>query len=338
MTWNPCAHPWQDIYDRVRSCALLADDRAVWRKLLISNWGDTALENAPAVILQDKELMLLACSRHAEVYGLLDFPLNEDRDILEVAVKCASKVLAAIPHRIQVQHPDLVAMAIRQWDGDLLELLNYINEEVWSNLIVARAWVSKGGLYLYDQFDVAAEKDMDIFLLIAEHNPQDFQFAADCLCGDKDFMLQIVAKNPTLFLEALNSIFYDFDIALEAFGGGDDDEAEDAAKAAQRRDLAGSFDFNNRTDFEFITGFAAKVRERLVAHDNFVKVVLCAMSPQTKSNNKLSDDEGHLRTLDQGSETFLAYRVLLAQFMGIPVGRELRLLRRTSVNLAAWGY
>ena len=238
-----------------------------------------------------------------------------------------------------MQHPDLVALAIRRWDGDIWESLNYSNEEVWSNLIVARAWVSKGGGYLFKHFDEAATEDRDIFLLIAEHNPEDFRFASDRLNNDKDFMLQVVSNNPTLLLEASPSVLRDFDIALEAFGGGgDDEEAEDAAKAVQRRDLAGSFDFNDRADFEFITGVAAKVRERLGAHDNFVKVVLCAMSPQTKTSNKLSDDEGHFRTLDQGSETSLAYRVLLAKFMGIPVGRELRLLRRTSVNLAAWGY
>ena len=49
-------------------------------------------------------------------------------------------------------------------------------------------------------------------------------------------------------------------------GGGGDDAAEDSDAALQSRDLVGSFDINGREDFEFTTGFAAKVREKLATH------------------------------------------------------------------------
>ena len=150
--------------------------------------------------------------------------------------------------------------------------------------------------------------------------------------------MQVVGKNPTLLREASRTVLRNFDVALVAFGGGDDAD-ENSTTALQSRDLAGSFDINDREDFEFITGFAVKVREKLATHEGFVTVVMCGMSAAKDSaSEESSSTDSPFRTLDQGSETSMAYRILLAEFMGVPVGRELRRLRRASVNLAAWGF
>ena len=123
---------------------------------------------------------------------------------------------------------------------------------------------------------------------------------------------------------------------LVAFAG-EDDAAEDSDVASQSRDLVGSFDINDhREDLEFMTGFATKVSETLASHEIFVTVAMCGMAAAKSSAREgCSSTDSSFRTLDQGRETSMAYRILLAEFMGVPVGRELCRLRRASVNLAA---
>ena len=45
--------------------------------------------------------------------------------------------------------------------------------------------------------------DKEQFLVIAEHGPENFWCASGRLCNDKEFMMQVVGKNPTLLREAL---------------------------------------------------------------------------------------------------------------------------------------
>ena len=285
--------------------------------------------------------MLLACSIQGDVYPFLENPLNEDCDILDAALTSSPDLLDEIPDHLQLRYPHLVAKAIRQWgkDEDVWDLFDGVCEDLWSNPLVARAWAARGGDYLHEEFDDDMEDDKELFLLIAEHNPHDFWCASERLCNDKEYMMQVVGKNPLVLREASRSLLNNFDVALVAFGGGDDDADDDSVAALRSRDLPGSFDINDREDFEFITGFAAKVRERLATHEIFVTVVMCAMSAaKNAAKGECIVTDSHFRTLDQGSETSMAYRVLLAEFMGVPVGKELRRLRSASVNLAAWGY
>ena len=222
-------------------------------------------------------------------------------------------------------YPDLVADAIRSFNTDeIWELFEFIDRDLWSDRRVAHAWLAKGGNYLHEVFPDEFKNDKEAFLLIAEHFPPDFQYASEYLCNNKEFLMQVVDKNATLFKNVSSRLARDFDLALVAFGG----------SGAQSRDLAGShYDVNDRDDLTFLFSFALKVRAKIVSHDNFVKRVLCGMSAR-----HVDGDGFHLPLLDQGDETSLAYKKLLAEFLGVPMGSELRLLRRASTNLAIWGY
>ena len=174
---------------------------------------------------------------------------------------------------------------------------------------------SQGGDYLHEGFDDDTEDDNELFLLIAQHNPQYFWCASERLCNDKEFMMQIVGKKPTLLRKASQVLQHNFDVVLVAFGGGAD-AVEDSDAASQTRNLAGSFDINHREDFEFITGFAAKVRERLATHEIFVTVVMYGKSAAKRSAREgCSSTDSNFRTLDQGRETSMAYRIFLAEFI-----------------------
>ena len=45
--------------------------------------------------------------------------------------------------------------------------------------------------------------DKELLLVIAEHVQVDYWCASERLCNDKEFMMQVVGKNPTLLREAL---------------------------------------------------------------------------------------------------------------------------------------
>jgi Domain of unknown function (DUF4116) len=44
--------------------------------------------------------------------------------------------------------------------------------------------------------------DKELFFVMAEHVPEDFWCASERLCNDKEFMMQVVGKDPTLLREA----------------------------------------------------------------------------------------------------------------------------------------
>jgi len=331
-----------DLYESVRSRfpELLAHDRNVWWNLVSSspNVADSLnhifQHEAPPAILNDKEIVVRACLTNPYVLEYLNFPLSEDRDVIAAALDgSAGEALDVIPDWVQAQYPDLVARAIREFDEDeeIWELFDSIDENLWSRPEVAHAWASRGGDYLHEEFPEEFEDDQELFLLLAEHNSADFWCASDKLTRNKDFMLKVVGINPNLIREASRKLSQDFEVALMAFGGGNGQK-----RAFERsRDLPGMFDISDGDDLEFLTNFAKEVRARLESHESFIRL-LCGMS----TKRSLGDDEAScpLRLLNQGGETTIAYKKLLAQYAGISMGRELRQLRRASTNLAVWGF
>lgn len=305
----------------------LLDDRDVWGKILSSSsflgLPDLLMGIAPSFVFSDKDIVLQALLRDHEILALVSSPLTEDRDVIEAALQCSTQALFGINDFVQMMYPDLVAGAIKSYESDdIWELYDCIDDDLWSDHRVAHAWLARGGDYLHEEFSEDLENDKHAFLLIAEHNPGDFWCASEELCNDHEFMLQVVEKNATLLRESSAQLAHDFEMALVAFGG----------SSAKSRDLAGLYDINDRDDIQFITEFAKEVREKVRSHENFVKRILCGMS--TGKSVTIC----RLPLLDQGQETSLAYKKLLAEYLGIPIGKELRLLRRASLNLAKWGY
>lgn len=174
-----------------------------------------------------------------------------------------------------------------------------------------------------------------MFLHIAKHNPHDFWCASETLCSNKEFMLQVVAINGQLLCEAWSHLSKDYDLAIVAF--------------SSTPDLCSRYDVNDNEDFMFLVSFAKYVRERIQEHDNFIQM-LCGISLSSSLRSIRSklrstttfiekkEKQCYLQLLDQGNETSLAYKKLLAEFIGPPSGNLLKQLRQASVNLSTWGY
>jgi hypothetical protein len=263
----------------------------------------------------DKEILLQACRHDGDVLELVQMSLITDRDVIETALKRTPDALCFVPSFVQHLYPDLVAQAIRDTPQDeLWDLYDMVDEDLWENREVALAWVGQGGDFLHDDFSFEMEMDQELFLLIAAHNPEDFWCASDDLLCQKEFMLKAVEIDGNLLRDASEDIVQDFDLALLAFAG--------------TSDLVGQYMTGRVRDFQFLVEFAKKVRARVEVHEGFVMGVLCGTTKGTLPMSILS----------QGRETTFAYAKLIADFLGIPKDKELRLLRQASTSLATWGF
>jgi len=279
----------------------------------------SALFSANAGLARNRAVVLQACKSNGCNLEYVHESLLGDRNIIQAALDSDPEALAFVPNSVQQLFPDLVAQAIRNPEvDDLDELFNYIHEELWENREVALAWASKGGVYL-DEFPGEFAEDKELFLLFAENNWGQFEYASEALCGNKDFMLQVVQKQGTLLRQAHGQLSEDFDLALVAFAG------TDHMCGYHHTPFGGVCGC-----FQFLTDFAAKVRSRLYCHEGFVEGILCGMT--------VEDADGTLTMLNQGQETSLEYKRQIAECIGIPMGKELRLLREASANLERWGY
>ena len=158
---------------------------------------------------------------------------------------------------------------------------------------------------------------MEVFLWLAKYFPKkfgadvntSFRQAAASLRDDKVFMRQAIAFNPHIYLAASDALKKDFDIRL-AFLGNDTDPMQCMPKG-EIKVLA--------------KAMGSRVDEELKTHETFVKTVLCSMSTQ---------QNGSLAFLDQGNETWLIYKRLVADYLGVPTGKRLRMLRNASKIIA----
>jgi hypothetical protein len=187
-------------------------------------------------------------------------------------------------------------------------------------------------------------------LLIAQHYPDEFEYASNKLRTDKDFLARVLAVNPTLLKELPTpELAHDFDLAVIALGGPTSTadatpSTSSTAVQRQRRDLIGLYDMNDPDDFGFLTKLAVHVHEQVASHERFVSLILGGMTATAAGEKHNVSMDGFqlapslFAMLNQGDETSMVYKKLLAEFTGVPMGNEIHVLRRASANLVRWGY
>jgi hypothetical protein len=98
---------------------------------------------APPAIHMDRELMLLACLKDANVYSRLDVDLKKnDEGILRAVIEQHhSQAFFLIPKPVQRLYPHLVVQALPKTPGPADIPLGRVAEDLWSNLEVMKAYV-----------------------------------------------------------------------------------------------------------------------------------------------------------------------------------------------------
>ena len=287
----------------------LKSNRPFVRKVLLGN--PLALE---WVYLPGSDLDLVGCM---------------DGNLLAEVLMLDPVALKFVSHDHQRLDPNVVMKAFGQLGRQQQQVNWYTASDIahkiapdlwlWQNRALLLQWF-RSGLPFTATFRrmTALADDQDVFLLIAEHcqqeavNNRSFANASRALRANKMFMIKAVEHDASLFGFASVALQQDFDLALLAFA------AEDPA-------VVGAYlnEQHHPNQRHFVESFHRQVRDMLSVHEAFL-TFLCGMSPRSAST---------LTVLDQGSETSLGHKQLIAAFLDVPIGKKLHSLRRARTNL-----
>jgi len=324
---------------------VLAGERTIWEAVLrgqaiagslcelIGNFATTSIRS-------DRDMMLRACSFDGTVVRELSQNLRNDHAFLFAAVDVNPRVVLGLTHGIQRRFPDVVDHALEQftkpghaWTDQygFIPVWWRLAAEFWDDRRFVLRWFEHGFPFLnVGEFGQPEwRNDEEIFIRIAEHCSSEFlhdsfERASRTLRDNKKFMLRAVEFRPSLFRLASQRLRSDFDVGLVAFSGDQDVLGDEVRRRREHR----RGEQNDR--IELLNAFHSEVSVRLHAHKVFSTIVLPAMS-QTSSNDS---DGCALTVLNQGAETSIGFKKTIAQCIGVPTGKHLRLLRQASRNLS----
>ena len=281
----------------------------------------------------------------------------------ELALSNRPEALTEVPWPVQIQFPHLVARAIRDiankigqirgrrgvfisiedirefeqehqdtgteplldlssaWEQtDFFDLEEFISSDLFAeNREVCLAWIRAGGEFL-DEMEANFDDDEEILLAMVEMNTEEYLFSLPSrFLKDEDFMRKAVTKNGGILREAVSDM--PFDIKLLAF--------------ASHPDIVQNYEFTNvnSEDFIFLMKLSSEIRQRLLVHESFVTFVYGFHAGRMHKPSATP-----IVMLECGRDTSYVFKRLVADYLGIPLGEELRLLRRASEHLENWGF
>jgi len=329
-----------DIFEKF---PILANERNTWLAILsvdqhkyaLHELWDTIADYAPQVILSDRELMMRACMLDSSIlYSYVNDSLSRNGDFLREILTMDPEALWHIPVESQAMFPELLVEFLPNALHTIAEdrtvsyqssLARQMIPELWQNRAFVRAWFQGGGPFLDSGPMESLKGDREVFLWVAANFPKDdpsglvrsFEYASPALRSDKGFMLQAIEHNPNIYHACPDQLLADFDVFLTAFGG-----------------TAGKYPAITEESWMRLRGVirqcGLRVEEELVKQETFVKTLLCGISlhhPNTTPTTALA-------LLNQGEATALSYKRLIAEYLDVPTGKRLQMLRQASRNLA----
>ena len=229
-----------------------------------------------------------------------------------------------------LEHAHLVGAALARlplWYEFIRALtLEKLDPGVWSNRDVVLGWAQGGG-NLHDRIPESLRQDKEVFCATASipkaGNPIP-QPPPNHFKSNKDDMIDLMEQNPLYLCHAGAGLVGDLDLVVAALSGED-------GLLARFLDLGtGWFPEGNNGQPRFFYEVANHVRSKLLLHDAFVKLVLGSVSSST-------DNKSALSVFRQGNETVKVFNQSLAEYAGVPFGKELGRLRRARETLALIG-
>ena len=319
----------------------LRHDRTVWLRIIqtVPEAAAASIHNlledyAPPALLADAEIMGRAADRCERALALADAALLADRQFLE---RLPPTAIQYVPHNVLGQFPDLVRHILvllgqqqRQEetaDGLAVGLVaSYIAPLLTEDHELALHWFASGLPFVETNaqrsrgpFPLSWRDDREIFLRIAKHcHPDDarrssFSKASDALRGDKEFMLQVLKLDPRLFYCAAANLKEDDDLALLFF--------------ADNSDIIRTYLLVEvRLRRTYVEAFRSRIQDKLREHRAFCGTFLPGMTLDSGSTTALC-------RLNQGTETSLNHKQLIAAYLGVPTGKYLGQLRRALGNI-----
>ena len=261
--------------------------------------------------LDDKPLMLAAVKRDCRLFKYCA-RLREDPDIIMASIQqeSAIDILRDISPETRRRYPEISIKAISVTCSRRLRYLeSLIPEGLWQNREVVLTWIRKGGSVL-EQFERSLERDEEMALAVAEHNWSSFKKVGNAFRSDKGFMAKAVQKEGRVLRFASRPIQNDFQIVVRAV-------------ANHHRAMSGAMVSEK--------AFKTWVKNALDLHMTFVKDFLRGIA--INKPHVPPAFRSQLPMLDRGVETSQAFKQLIAEYLGVPVKEELRMMRQAWTNL-----
>jgi len=282
--------------------------------------------------LDDKGLMLGLCSYEASVYRAIPdkHTLKADEEIVKAFLEAHPLGAEFPPLRVILEHAHLVGAVLARlplwYEGIRALALEKLDPGVWNNRDVVLGWAQGGG-DLHDRIPESLRQDKEVLFATARikkaGNPIP-QTLPNQIKSNKDDMIDLVQQNPLYLCQVGAGLVGDLDLIVAALSGED-------GVLARFLDLGtGWFPEGNNGQLRFFYEVANHVRSKLLLRDAFVKLVLGSVSSST-------DNKSALSVLRQGEETVKAFNQSLAEYSGVPFGKELGRLLRARETLALGG-
>lgn len=293
-------------------------------------------DKEPPTVLNNKELMLELCKYDPSIYHAIPggWELDNDQQLVQVVLALdPNSVTGLLPHT-QRQYPRHIGKALARLPlcqkNYKKSVFDYIDSSLWSNRDVVLGWV-KGGGELFDAMPKSIRKDPEIILTaMGNREPTNLQEPdiPSPLRGNFEFMKQAVEKNPFALSMVAEHLKSNVDLAITALSG-------THGILAAICDLSKFIPDDGKTkyihrDHRFWIQVGESILQQLHLNETFVKLVIGSIR---FSDTKPSD----LAVLNQGEDTSTTYMELIADFAGVPIGKELGKLHRARKALANAG-
>lgn len=276
------------------------------------------LMHAPSNIRADYKLMIEACSKRAAELGRVEMSLLMNEDFVKQIIKIKPLGMIFLPQEVLTAFPDLVEKALPKFfEADAEPPHRFCSEILAAKLgpellhrpTFAKAWFCSGGMFYPDHFPEEWKDREDIFLLIAEHYSKpakdQFQHATDRLKGKLDFMIRATEYDASIFEVAADAIKGDYELVVRYTSS-----RNHAGRYVNRDDSA-----EWRAEIE---NLKTRLHDDLRTYKRFIAFFLRPLS----GFESTWQQHCPVSLLNQGSETTLAYKKLMAEYLGIPTGKK----------------
>lgn len=311
----------------------LCGNADIWMKIIASDMADQdglgllLVEMATDTIKADRNVMTAAYKHDSETRQFVSDELWMDRQFTQMVLETEHiGALHDISTAAQCAFPDLIATVLelsgtlyswdKEEDDNVIGLADCIAPQLWYDHRIVTAWCHAGHPFLPQYFPDHWKSDPEIFLCLAKKGRDpaaSFQYVSIALLSDKDFLLQVVSLQPSLFyhLPLALSAGDTFAVAVRALAFGKQHDGGNMTAFANNDDVELSADWQ-----PYWRSIATDIGTQLAAHESFVALIASIQS-------------GRLRSLDPGQQG----RCLIASYLDVPSDQELRFLKAAWRNL-----
>jgi len=294
-----------------------------------------------ATFQDDEEIMLTAVQRNCKLFSYASARLKQNVAIIMAALdaESAADVLAAVGHEALRQAPQIVVRALQVYPRRHLRLLRtHVPADLWTtNREVCMAYIISAKRTL-DVFEPQLQQDQQMALCVAAHAGADFGRVGEAFRNDLAFMTQAVELNGRVLRYASRELLRSeesLNLVVRAVANhpGALCTSAHAGGAASMMDFLRNEQANNQRFLPSVDSVLRHTEAKLELHQQFVQEFLRGICILTHDARYAPARRSPLRMLDRGVETSTALKQLIAEFLGVPIGRELRNLRVAHDNL-----